>query len=204
MSERIAAFAIVAVGVVIIAYAIVGRLLRFHRQIPWQGGGQVTLFGELCIGLFVLSMGLAVWTRNGAWIIPILAAWIAGSISQRRAVRRHIANENQRRTTNAARYPGVFDQPPPLDPDATRDEVFDLFDAGACTYLGQVTRPDLKLLIARHSDIPDQGPNDLYLLQESLGLFPNGELSDELVALLTKAFEERDYLELRWMPPSKH
>lgn len=204
MSERIAAFAIIAVGVAIIAYAIVGRLLRFHRQIPWQGGGHVTLFEELCIGLFFLSMGLAMGTRNGAWIIPIVAAWIAGSISQRRAQQRYLAGEEQLRATNAAKHPGVFDAPPPVDPDATNHEEFDLFDAGACTYLGRISRRDLKSLIARHADIPEQGPNDLFMLCESLELFPAGELSDELTALLKRAFDERDFLVLRWMPPAKH
>jgi hypothetical protein len=200
--ERCLIIGILAIGTGVIIYATLGRLLSIHRPLGWAGGGHVTLFGELCIGVFVLSCGMAALQENAAWAIPMLAAFVGAVLSQQGAHRRHVAAENQLRFTNAAKYPGVFDKPPPLDPDATNDEVFDLFDAGACTYLGQLTRLDLKTLIARHSDIPEQGPNDIFMLRESLVLFPAGELSDDLIALLNKAFEERDYLELRWMPPS--
>jgi len=196
-------FALIAIGAGTILYATLGRIVGIHRPLGWVSGGNISLTGELCIGVFVLSMGLAVWTESGAWIIPALAAWVAGFVSQRRAQRRHAAAEKQLRVTNSARYPGVFDKAPPTDLDATNDETFDLFDAGACTYLGQVSRRDLESLIARHRDVPEQDPNDLFMLRESLGLFPAGELSDELVTLLNKAFDERDCLELRWMPPTR-
>jgi len=204
MFERFLIFAFVAVGVGVIIYATLGRLLHFHRPLGWHSGGHATLFGELCIGIFLLSGGLAALQGSAAWIIPLLAAFVGGFLSQRRALRQHRAAEIELRALNAKKHPGIFDCPPPINIDATNHEVFDLYDAGACTYLGQVPKRDLKALIDQRCDIAEQTTNDLFMLRESLELFPAGELTEETVALLNKAFDDRDFLELRWTPPSNH
>ena len=61
---------------------------------------------------------------------------------------------------------------------------------------------DVKALVERFKDIPEQGPNDIYMLVESLEMIPEGSTSREFVMLLKKAFEKRDYLVIRWLPPS--
>ena len=158
--------------------------------------------GELACGTFVLCVGLAILQGSGVWVIPALAAWAVGYVLQGRANRRHVAKERELRTRNATNYPGIFDNPPPDDIDRIHADELDVFDSGACTYLGRATRHDLKALIDRFADMPDQGPNDLFLIPESLEMFPEGSLSPEFVALLKKAFEKREFLVLKWMPAS--
>jgi hypothetical protein len=201
VAERILTIVALTIGSAIIAYAVIGRLLHFHRPLKWEGGGHLTFTAELCIGTFVLSMGLAI-LHSPAWIIPALAAWIGGFVSQRRANRRHTAAEEQLRATNSIRYPGVFDVPPLTDIDAVHDGECDVYDAGACTYLGRAAKSDVKALINRLGDLPEQGPNDLFLIEEDIGMFSEGEFTDEFVAHLNREFEKRDYLVLRWMPIS--
>ena len=111
--------------------------------------------------------------------------------------------ENDLRQRNAANYPGVFDNPPPNDIDRVEGDELDVFDSGACMYLGRAAKHDLKALIDLFRDYPEQGPNDIFLILESLGMFPDGSLSPEFVELLQNAFEKRDFVVLRWMPPSQ-
>ena len=203
MGETILAYVILAVGLAVLAYATIGRLCGFHRPIRWAGGGggYVSFAGELSFVIFIFCLGLAVLQHSAIWAIPALIGWGVGFASQRRASRRHAAAENELRARNAADYPGVFDNPPPDDIDRTQEDEFDLFDAGACTYLGKVAKKDIKALIDRFSQIPEQGPNDIFMLVEDLEIIGDGSISDELIVLLKKAFEKRDFLVLRWMPP---
>lgn len=202
MVDLVLAYALLTAGSAFLAYVTLGRLGGFHRPIKWEGGGQVTLAGELAAGIFILCLALAVLQRSGFWGIPALAAWVAGYLSQRRAYRRHAAEEGELRARNAVNYPGVFDNPPPDDMDCTHADEFDLFDKGACTYLGRVAKHDLKALIDRFGNMPEQGPNDIFLIPESLEMLPEGSLGPEFLTFLQKAFEERDYLVLRWIPLS--
>jgi hypothetical protein len=202
MFDTILGYVVVTVGSALLAYATLGRLCGFHRPMKWQRGGRLTWVGELACGSFALCIGLAILQRSGVWAAPALTAWAIGYVSQWRAERRHAAEEEELRARNAANYPGVFDNPPPDDIGRIRADEFDVFDSGACTYLGRATRTDLEVLIDRFGDMPEQGPNDLFLIPESLEVLPAGSLSPAFVALLREAFEQREFLVLRWMPPS--
>lgn len=203
MVDTILGYVVATVGSGVLAYTTLGRLCGFHRPMRWQGGGQLTLAGELACGTFVLCVGLAVLQGSGVWVIPALAAWAVGYVSQGRAHRRHAIEEQELRAQNAVNYPGIFDNPPPDDIDRMHADEFDVYDSGACTYLGRATKHDLKALIDLCRDMPAQGPNDLFLILESLEMVPDGSLDPEFVALLQKAFEKREFLVLRWMPPSQ-
>jgi hypothetical protein len=201
--EAILAYALVTVGSALLAYATLGRLLGVHRPMPWQGGGQLTFAGELACGTFVLSLGLCAARHSALWVIPALVAWGVGYCSQWRANRRHASQEDDLRQRNAANFPGVFDHPPPQDIDRVESDELDVFDSGACTYLGRAARHDLKALIDRFRELPEQGPNDIFLIPESLALLPDGALSPDFTKLLQRAFETRDFVVLRWLPPSQ-
>ena len=200
MVDKILICILIAVGSGILVYATLGRIFGFHRSIRWTGGGKVNLVGELSIGIFVLCIGLA-WLHLTVWIIPAIAAWVVGFISQGRSNRRHLAKEKNLRQKNAAGYPGVFENPPPDDIESIDENELDLFDTGICTYLGRASKDDVKVLIHRFKDIPEQGPNDIYMLVESLEMIPQDSVSREFIMLLKKAFEKRDYLVIRWLPP---
>jgi hypothetical protein len=167
----------------------------------WRSGGQLTLAAELACGTFVLCFGLAILQRSAVWAIPALAAWAVGYVSQGRANRRHAAVEKELRARNALNYPGIFDNAPPIDLDSVESDELDVFDFGACTYLGRASKRDIKALIDWFAIIPEQGPNDIFILPELVETPKPGWLSPEFVALLQKAFAEREFLVLRWMQP---
>lgn len=203
MGDTIVAYVMIAGGLAVLAYATIGRLCGFHRPIRWKAAGYVSFAGELSMGIFILCIGLAALQHSVIWVFPAVIGWIGMALAGRREERRRTAAENELRARNAAYYPGVFDNPPPDDIDRMQDDEFDLFDAGACTYLGKATRKDIKALIDRFSQIPEQGPNDIFMLVESLGTIGDGAISQELMVLLENAFEKRDHLVLRWMPASR-
>jgi hypothetical protein len=200
--ETILAAVIVTSGAAILAHAVIGRLLGFHRPMKWRGGGHVSLTGELSAGAFILCIGLAALQDSGLWVVPALVAWVFGYVSQGRADRRHAAEVAALRERNAANHPGIFDGPPPPDIDAIPGDTLDVYDAGTCTYLGRVAKDDIRVLVERFEE-PNEGPNDIFLLEEFPDVLPEGSLSPGFTALLQKAFEGRDYLIVRWMPPSR-
>ena len=202
MVDTILGYVVVTLGSAILVYATLGRLCKFHRTMKWEGGGQLSLAGEFAGGVFVLCIGLAAVQGSGVWVIPALAAFVIGYLSQRRTNRRHAIEEDQLRARNASDYPGIFDNPPPDDIDSMHTDELDVFDSGACTYLGRVAKHDVKVLIDRFGNMPEQGPNDIFLIPEFVGMLPEGSLSKEFVTLLQKGFEKREYLVLRWMPPA--
>lgn len=153
------------------------------------------------MGVFILCGGLA-YLHSPVWIILSLVAFAVGFISQSRARRQYLAKEEKLRKENAAKYPGVFDNPPPDDIESIQGDELDLFDAGACSYLGRASKDDVKVLIRRFKDIPEQGPNDIFMLVESLEMIPEDSVSREFIMLLKEAFKKRDYLEIRWLAPS--
>jgi len=201
MAEKIVICVMITFGSGILAYAVLGRAFGFHRPVKYIGGRQASFLGELVMGIFILCLGLA-WLHSPLWIILALPAWIVGFVSQVRARRQNLAKEKNLRQKNAADYPGVFDNPPPEDIESIDKNELDLYDAGTCTYLGRVSKDDVKVLINQTKDMPEQGPNDIFMLVESLGMIPKDSVSPGFVALLNKAFEKRDYLEIRWLPPS--
>jgi len=204
MGETVIGWLFLAIGTGLLIWRVGGRIFGFHRQHRWKTGGSVSLVGELSIAAFVLCGGLAVLQQTGAWVLLGVAAWIVGAVSERRASRRHFEEESALRKSGATRYPGVFDTPPPEDIDATGDDRFDLFDAGACTYLGRVAKSDLRELINRLKGMPDEGPNDKFMIHESLGFLHKAAVSPEFVALLDDAFRHRNFLVLRWLPSSRN
>ena len=203
MGETILGWLAIATATGLLVWCVGGRLFGFHRPIRWTMGGSVSLVAELALVAFVYGAGLAVLQQTPAWLPVVLAAWIIGFVSERRANRRRLEAESALRKSGAANYPGVFDTPPPEDIDATGDDRFDLFDAGACTYLGRVAKTDLRELITRLKGMPDNGPNDLFVIHEALGLLHNAAVSPEFVAMLDDAFRRRDFLVLRWLPSSR-
>jgi len=199
MGDKILICIFIAIGSGVLAYATLGRIFGFHRSIRWISGGQVNLVGELSIGIFLLCGGLAL-LHSPVWIIPAIAVFAVGFISQERSHRQYLAKEKNLRQKNAADYPGVFENSPPDDIENIDENELDLFDTGICTYLGRASKDDVKVLIHQFKDIPEQGPNDIYMLVESLEMIPQDSVSREFIMLLKKAFEKRDYLVIRWLP----
>ena len=199
--DQILSWICIAVGSALFVYATIGRLCGFHRSARCQGGAQVGLIGDLSISIFVLCFGLAV--HSPAWIILALVAFILILISQNRADKEYAAQEDKLRRANSSKYPGVFDNPPPDDINSVDEDELDLFDAGACTYLGRVGKKDIIAVIDQFKNLAEQGSNDIFMLEESLLLLPKESVSKEFRTLLEKAFEKRDFLDLRWMPLSR-
>jgi hypothetical protein len=198
--EKILVCIAITLGAGLLAYAIIGRILGFHRPMQYIGGGQISFAGELAAGIFFLCIGLG-WLHSAVWAIPAVAAFVVGFTDQTHAHSRLVAKEKKLREENAPKYPGVFDNPPPDNIESIKENEIDLFDAGSCAYLGRASKNDVKTLIERFKDIPEQGPNDIYMLVESLEMLPKGSVSSEFIMLLKKAFEKRDYLEIRWVAP---
>lgn len=163
-------------------------------------GGSVSLVAELSFAAFANGVGLSFLQRPAAGFSLAAVGAIVMLLSGRRANRRHLKEESALRESGTAKYPGVFDTPPPEDIDATGDDRFDLFDTGACTYLGPVAKSDLRELITRLKGMPDQGPNDIFVMNESLEMLHNAAISPEFVALLKDALRQRGFLFLRWLP----
>jgi hypothetical protein len=196
-------------GAAIIAGAIVGsvyaaiKFLRGDQSFgKWQSGGSVTLTGSLALCAFAGSIGAALVHNSGIWLIPGVGAWLVGYVSQNRAHRRHQREEDELRRRNALDHPGIFEGPPPAGLEAMPDERLDLFDCGACSYLGTVSKSDIEALLHALAEMPDRESNDIFVMPESLELAHESRLTDEFTALLNGAFQHRDYLVLRWMPRS--
>lgn len=200
MAETIFACVLLAFGGATVGYAVFGRLLRFHRPPKWRRGGTLSLTAELACGSFLLCLGLSALQHTGVWVVPAIAAWVVGYVSQWRAGKQHAAAAAELRERNAESYPGVFEGPPPEDIEAVSGDELDVYDAGACTYLGRAAKGDVKSLVSRFSEV-SEGPNDIFLIVESLEMLDEGALSEEFRRLLERAFEERDFLVLRWLPP---
>lgn len=195
------------IGGVVLGGAAVGLLTAIYklsqgsRQFGnWQGGGKVTSTGAIGAWVFIGCVGAGFLHPSAVWIIPALFAWLVGYVSQNRANRQHQAEEAQLRIANALEHPGVFNVPPPTDLDAISGDQVDLYDAGACTFIGTVRKSDMKATINTFAETPDQGPNDIFIIYESLELIPKSEVTQDFIALLNDALTRRDYLLLRWIP----
>jgi hypothetical protein len=199
MFGTILAWVALTAGSAVIARAVLGRALGFHGPQKWRGGGEVTLAGELAFGAFLVCVGLSGLMHSAVWVVPAIAAWVVGYVAQWRAGRQFAAAEAELRARNAEQHPGVFDRAPPEDIDATFGDELDVYDAGACTYLGRAPKANLKALIDRFAEV-SEGRNDLFLIVESLEMLDEGALSGEFRQFLTAAFADRDYLLLRWLP----
>ncbi|MEM7352852.1 MAG: hypothetical protein AAF657_18800 [Acidobacteriota bacterium] len=117
--------------------------------------------------------------------------------------RRHQLEEEALRARNALDHPGIFDTSPPTDLDAVPGDQVDLYDAGACTFLGVVDKSDIRWIVDGVADMEELGPNDIYFLPESLEMIPRSEISSDFRSLVQGALAERDELVLRWMPPTR-
>jgi hypothetical protein len=190
-----------AIGLLIAISMRRSRSLSFGR---YHGGGRVTFTGMVAFYVFVGSMGGMLLYHSAIWIIPVLSAWLFGYILQSRANRRHQTEEDELRRRNALQHPGIFDNSPPRDLDAIPGEQVDLYDAGACEFIGTVNKTDMRALATAFTDMPEQGPNDIFVILESLEFVPESEISQDFAALLRNALVHRDYLVLRWMPLSHH
>jgi len=201
VADTILGYILLLIGTLFLVYSVFGRFLKFHRPIGWVHGGHMNLCAELAVSIFVLCIGLCV-LHSPVWIIFVLPAWVVGFFSQIRTNRQYHLAEDKLRTKNAQKYPGVFDTEPPYDVNSFPDKEFDLYDADTCTYLGKILRQDVKVLIDRFTEIPEQTPNDIYMLVESMEILPKESMSQDLIKLLENAFEKRDCLVLRWLPAS--
>ena len=96
-------------------------------------------------------------------------------------------------------YPGVFDRDPPLhlDVDATRH--VDVYDCDSCAYIGRIGSIHIRDLIQSTADMPEQGPNDIFVIEEMVGP-PALPESNDLKAFLQPHFDSRGHAVLRWLP----
>lgn len=198
------------IGCVMLGGAGVGLLAAIYKRCNglqvfgnWRGGGTITFTGQIAVCVFIGSIGAAFLHHSAIWTIPALAAWLVGYLSQKRANRRHQTEEEELRKTNALEYPGVFDHPPPTDLEATPGDRLDLYDAGACTFIGSVNKSDIIAAIDVLADMPDQGPNDIFVIHESLEIISESHVTEEFTTLLNAALTHRDYVVLRWMPQTQ-
>ena len=168
MIDTILASVILAVGLGLLVYATIGRVYGFHHPIRWIGGGYVSFVGEISCVIFIICLGLAALQNSAIWCIPAPVAWLVGFISQGRANRQQAKEEETLRKRNSANYTGIFDNPPPYDIDRTDEDEFDLFDTGACNYIGKATKDDIKELIKQFGDIAEHRSNDIFLLLNPL------------------------------------
>lgn len=183
-------------------YAVVGRLFHFHRPIPWVGGGHLTLVAELAGAGFVACIASA-GLRSSPLMLLAFPMWLILHVSQTRANRQFHDAEDRLRSQNAKRYPGIFDRDPPEELEAIAPTMVDLYDCGACVYIGRIPALDLKQTIDATEDVPDQGPNDIFLVPEALespAIYP---VSNDLKRLLDRHFESRDHAILRWLPATQ-
>jgi hypothetical protein len=190
------------IAALVVLNATLGRYFGFHRASKWEGGGQLTLVAELSAGVLFAAVGAGLWHPSPIWLLFLLPALVVGLLSQRRANRTHREQQDQLRRRNAADHPGVFDRPPPTDIDAIEGEVLDLYDSGACTYLGTIAKSEMAAIVDACPTVPDQPFNDVFLISESLEMLPQTRLSPQTLDMLRAALQEREYLLLRWMPCS--
>lgn len=195
------------IGCLSVAGAAIGLLAALYRRSrgsrpfgKWQGGGKVPFAGAVALCIFMGCVGAGFLHHSAVWAIPAVCAWLVAYRSQTRANRRHQVEEEELRRRNALDHPGVFDDPPPSDLDATPGERVELYDAGACTYLGTVCKSDMKVIINTFAEASDQEANDIFIIDESLVLLSDSGVTQEFVTLLVNALKRRDYLLLRWMP----
>lgn len=181
-------------------YATVGRLLGVHWPIPWTGGGNLTLTAELAVAGFFASVGGGIAFGSPLFVLTALPCWLIGYISQGRANRKFHREEESLRKRNAEQHLGIFEADPPQRLDPLGTGAVDVYDCGACLYLGRVGTAEIEVLIDATKNMPDQGPNDIFIIPESLESPIACPAGPELRPLLNKYFESRDYVVLRWIP----
>ncbi|QDV20450.1 hypothetical protein Pan153_51250 [Gimesia panareensis] len=194
---------LIAFVVLFLVNMILGRIWGFYQPLKWTSGGETTFVSELAILVFISSCLLGViWDSeiSAVCVIFALPAAMISYISEGRARKRFLLKEAELYEANKKEHPGIFDTLPPERLDDFDDEVFDLYDAGIATYLGTISREDLKILIDRFELDGEQGPNDIFVFHEMVELAKEAGISDELESLLFQALEKRDYLYLRWIP----
>lgn len=175
--------------------SILGRICGFYQPWKWTSGGETTLVAELAILVFISSCLLwVIWDSeiSAVCVIFALPAAMISYISEGRARKRFLLKEAKLYESNKKEHPGIFDTSPP--------EIFDLYDAGIATYLGPISREDLKILIDLFELDGEQGPNDIFVFHGTVELAKAAGISDELESLLYQSLEERDALYLRWIP----
>jgi len=198
LKDPIGTLLIAAVAIVILA-GLTGRGI-FRRSPRGRGSGssRSSIVDTAVICVFLACLAVLFMTRSAVWAIPALAAWAIGYVFQERRKRRHAADEEELRIRNALNHPGVFDTPPPQDLDAADGDTVDIYDAGACTYLGRFPKSDMRQIADQFEG--DNGSNDVFIGHWHI---PDTELSPAFAAALKAAFDERDYLVLRWMPTAE-
>ncbi len=179
-------------------YTTIGRILGIHRPMPWFGGGYSTLTGELATAGFIGCIGLTI-IATPVFLIPALVCWVTAARSQSNANRTFAQQDEELRARNAKNYPGVFDREPPQSLDLNETEDVDVYDCGSCIYLGRIAAKSIENLITATSDMPDQGPNDIYVIEEMLEP-PIMTEGNDLQLFLREHFDSRGYAVLRWFP----
>lgn len=202
MAETICGYLIFGGGIAALLHATLGRIVGFHKAIPWQGAIECSMLGELSIAAALLSFGAMLLARAPVWGLAFIVAWLIGFMAQWRDNRCHRLAQEAIRSANAVHHPRIFDQDPPEDLNATDDQTFRLYDLGYCVYLGNIDRSDLRVLIECLMIVPEFGPNDLYMMEESFDLIPTDDLSTDCETLLKRALQDHGDLTLRWIPSS--
>ncbi len=198
-----------------IFFAVVGTILLASIIGSWLSGRKAkekkpgddhpsTVFA-LAGFVFVVSILLAVFTKNGVWILLALPAWLVGFISQERGERRRRREIQALRAQNAKDYPGVFDRDPPQDLDAAPGDLVDVYDACSCTYIGRFPKSDIRNILDRVPNVQSAPSNDIFFLLECLDdpALSSADISQPFRDALNAAFEEHGDPTLRWMPVRK-
>ena len=199
MGERISGTLILVAAILLAVHATLGRVFGFHRNIPWTGGGNNTVVGELALAGFIGSIGGGIASEHPLFILTALPCWLVGFVSQSRANRRFRRDEESLRTENAKLYPGVFDHDPPQRLDADVTPLADVYDCDSCVYIGRIHSSHICDLIRLTMDMPDQGPNDIFVIEEMVEP-PALPESNELQTFLQPHFDLRGHAVLRWLP----
>lgn len=199
MADRIIGTVALSIAALVAIHAVFGRMLGFHRDVTWTGGGNMTLVAELSAAGFVASVGSGFVFASPTFILPALLCWVAGFISQERANRRFRREEETLRAKNSKQHPGIFDSDPPTSLDLDEVEYVDVYDCGSCAYLGRIAAQRIRELIDATAVMPDQGPNDIFVIEETLEP-PMMDEAVELKAFLREHLDARGYAVLRWLP----
>ncbi|QEG00749.1 hypothetical protein Mal15_48210 [Stieleria maiorica] len=199
MGERIAGTLISVAAVLLSIHASLGRVFGFHRSIPWSGGGNMTMVGEISLAGFIGSVGGGIASGHPVFFLTALPCWLVGFLSQSRANRRFQRDEEQLRTENAKLYPGVFDIDPPQCMDVDTTPLVDVYDCDSCVLIGRIGSMHIRDLIHATADMPDQGPNDIFVIEEMVEP-PALPESNELHSFLQPHFGSRGHAVLRWIP----
>ncbi|MBN2579480.1 MAG: hypothetical protein JXB10_10850 [Pirellulales bacterium] len=200
-------------GISIWLFLTVSAVISFWRRIRqgtetrWGGIAPVSTRSHIAILAFLLFLGLAFLFHSA---LAGVAGFTVGIVMCYFGIcdeRRYRNRLKQTRASNAAQYPGVFEQPAPAIaaselPDQPTFRIFDNFTA---TYLGEITREQLLFLIRWHENFGTGAArefpqtNDIFILVDCLDMMRDQGADPALIELLRQWIsKKKNDLELRW------